>query len=93
MRFVNPFSHIMSIFLQTDGIAPLPPAMNARSPLFLPPPRPNQEHAHIRTTCAGISPPRTRLSPCQEHAHVTDRDEHAIPSVAGTTHKTVPGRD
>ena len=96
------FRILCRFFLRTDGIAPLPPAMNARPPLPLPLPRPGQEHAPVRTTYTGISPPRTRLSPCQGHAHVTDADhpqnsprqgQHAIPSVAGTKHHTVRSRN
>ena len=99
MRFVNPFSHIMSIFLRATASPPLPPAMNARPPLSLPPPRPGQGHAPVRTTCVGTSPTRTHLSPCQGHAHVPDADrpqnrpcrgQRTKPSLTGTNTQSRP---
>ena len=99
MRFVNPFLHSMSIFLRADGTAPLPPAMNALLPLFLPPPRPGQGHAPVCTTCTGTPPPRTRIRPCQGHAHVPAADrpqnrpcrgQHTKQSLTGTNMQSRP---
>ena len=73
--------------------------MNARPPLPLPPPRPGQEHTPVRTTCAGTPPTRTRLRPCQGHAHVPDADcpqnrpcrgQHTKQSLTGTNMQSRP---
>ena len=102
MRFVNPFSRIMSIFLQTtasprslpprtpDRPCPCRPRVPVKdTPLSAPRARehPRHERTLVPASDMPASPPRTARKT------VPDRDEHAIPSPTGTTHKTVPGRD